>query len=143
MNWITVREFCEQYGISHQCVYKKIKRWGYKLGDHIREEYGKSKLLDEEAVEFFRPKEKNGSDRKNSTDELREALLSCEQMCSENTAEIKALSDEIFEFKKRILRDIQNLRMDMLKTASAGNEQLSFSDNTHGNYAKQSDGKGE
>ena len=93
MKWITVREFCEQYGISHQCVYNKIKRWGYKLGDHIYEEYGKSKLLDEEAVEFFRPKNNNGNDRKNPTDELREALLSYEQMCSENADQIKALSD--------------------------------------------------
>ena len=126
MKWITVREFCEQYGISHQCVYTKIKRWGYKLGDHIREEYGKSKLLDEEAVEFFRPKNKNGSDHKKTTDELRETLLSCEQMCSENAAQIKALSDEIFDFKKRILRELQNLRTDMLKATSTGNEQLSF-----------------
>ena len=94
-------------------------------------------------MEFFRPKNKNGNDRKNPTDELREALLSCEQMCSENTAEMKALSDEVFDFKKRILRELQNLRMDMLKTATIGNEQLSFSDNTHGDNAKQSDRKDE
>ena len=141
MKWITVREFCKQYGISHQCVYKKIGRWGYKLGDHIKEEYGKSKQLDEEAVEYLRPKDRTVSPRKKADEEFRNALLSCERMCSENAGEIKALYDELREFKKRILSELRNVRTDMLRKASAENKQLSFSDNAHSNFSERSVGK--
>lgn len=110
MNWITVKEMSARYGVSRQCIYAKIDRKRYKLGDHIREEYGHDKLLDEDAVELLKPKSKTVIERKKQTDKLKDALMSCEEMCSENAGVIKALSDEFREFKEQILQEISNIR---------------------------------
>ena len=48
---MTVREFCEKYEISHQAVYKKMKKFGNQLDGHI---YKKGCLqLDDYAVSLM------------------------------------------------------------------------------------------
>ena len=132
MKWITVREMSEQYGISHQCIYKKIDCNRHKLGDHIREEYGKPKLLDEVAVEQLRPKNKEVTHRKNDMETVMDSLFSCERMCSENAAEIHALSEEFHLFKEKVLRKLISITMDIQRMSSTRNEQLTFSDDHAG-----------
>ena len=129
MKWITVREMSKKYGISHQCIYKKIDCNRHKLGDHIREEYRRPKLLDEVAVEQMRPKDKAANPRKNESDDLRETLISCEHMCSENAAEIHALSEEFHLFKENVLRKLISITADIQRKSSTCNEQLTFSEN--------------
>ena len=129
MNWITVREMSEQYGISHQCIYKKIDRIGNELSDHIRRDSRRGKLLDEVAVEQLRPKDKPASLRKNISDELREAIISCEHMCSENADETLALSKGFHIFKENVMRKLMSITTAMQRINSADNEQITFSEN--------------
>ena len=50
---MTVREFCEKYKISHQAVYKKMKKFGEQLDGHI---FKKGCLqLDDYAVRLLKP----------------------------------------------------------------------------------------
>ncbi len=132
MKWITVREMSEQYGISHQCIYKKIDCNRHKLGDHIREEYRKPKLLDEVAVEQLRPKNKEITHRKNDMETVMDALNSCERMCSENAGEIHTLSEEFHLFKENVLRKLISITADIQRKSSTCNEQLTFSDDPAG-----------
>ena len=53
---MTVKEFCENYKISHQAVYKKIGRNRDKLKGHIFKSKGKIYELDHTAVEILKPK---------------------------------------------------------------------------------------
>ena len=76
----------------------------------ISEEYGHDKLLDEEAVELLKPKSKTVFERKKETDKIKDALMSCEEMCSENAGVIKALSDEFREFREQVLQEISNIK---------------------------------
>ena len=93
MNWITVTELCEQEGISHQCVYQKLKyaRYG-KLRDHIRESNGEAMLLDEEAVEYLRPKKPTGKLRKDVLAGLEKRLTEVEESNAGKSAEIHDLA---------------------------------------------------
>lgn len=112
MQWITVKEFCEQYGISHQCVYKKLdsSKYYYDLMDHV-EKRGNAKYLDEVAVETLRPKKNGNASHKNENIEvLREQLSACETMCKEQGETITALSDRlsILEEQVRNITDQMN-----------------------------------
>ena len=141
MKWITVREMSKKYGISHQCIYKKIDCNRHKLGDHIREEYRKPKLLDEVAVEQLRPKNKEITHRKNDIETVKDALLTCERMCSENAAEIHALSEEFHLLKKNVLRKLISITADIQRMSSTRNEQLTFSDDHAGIRPEHPDGE--
>ena len=141
MKWITVREMSQKYGISHQCIYKKIDCNRHKLGDHIREEYRKPKLLDEVAVEQLRPKNKEITHRKNDMETVMDSLFSCERMCSENAAEIHALSEEFHLFKENVLRKLISITADIQRMSSTRNEQLTFSDDLAGIRPKHPDGE--
>lgn len=141
MKWITVREMSKKYGISHQCIYKKIDCNRHKLGDHIREEYRKPKLLDEVAVEQLRPKNKEITHRKNDMETVMDSLHSCKRMCSENAAEIHALSEEFHLFKENVLRKLISITADTQRMNSADNEQLTFSDDPAGIRPKHPDGE--
>ena len=141
MKWITVREMSKKYGISHQCIYKKIDCNRHKLGDHIREEYRKPKLLDEVAVEQLRPKNKEVTHRKNDMETVKDELLTCERMCSENAAEIHALSEEFHLFKENVLRKLISITADIQRMSSTRNEQLTFSDDPAGIRPKHPDGE--
>lgn len=128
MKWITVKEMSEQYGISHQCIYKKIDRIGNELTDHIRSDSKRGKLLDEVAVEQLRPKNKTADHHRSIPDELHDALISCEHRCSENADEILALSEEYHCFKDNVMRKIMSITTDIQRIISTENEQLTFSD---------------
>lgn len=93
MNWITVSELCDQEGISHQCVYQKLKyaRYG-KLKDHIKESYGEALLLDEEAVEYLRPKKPTGKFRKDALVGIEKRLTAVEESNAGKNAEIHDLA---------------------------------------------------
>ena len=132
MKWITVREMSKKYGISHQCIYKKIDCNRHKLGDHIREEYGKPKLLDEVTVEQLRPKNKEITHRKNDMETVKDELLTCERMCSENAGKIHTLSEEFHLFKENVLRKLISITADIQRKSSTCNEQLTFSDDHAG-----------
>ena len=141
MKWITVKEMSEQYGISYQCIYKKIDCNRHKLGDHIREKNRKPKLLDEVAVEQLRPKNKEVIHRKNDMETVMDSLLTCERMCSENAAEIHALSEEFHLFKEKVLRKLISITADIQRMSSTRNEQLTFSDDPAGIRPKHPDGE--
>ncbi len=93
MKWITVSELCEQEGISHQCVYQKLKyaRYG-KLRDHIRESYGEPLLLDEEAVAYLRPKKPTGKLRNDALAGIEKRLTDVEESNAGKSAEIHDLA---------------------------------------------------
>ena len=130
MNWITVKEMSEQYGISHQCIYKKIDHIGNELTNHIRRDSKRGKLLDEVAVEQLRPKNKTPYHRRSTSDELRDTFISCEHMCSENADGISALSKEFHLSKENVMRKLMSITADIQRIRSAENEQLTFSDDT-------------
>ena len=139
MKWITVREMSEQYGISHQCIYKKIDRIGNELSDHIRRDSKRGKLLDEVAVEQLRPKNKAPDHRRSTSDELRDTFISCEHMCSENADEIQALSEDFHLFKENILQKTIHLTSAVQRMNSADNEQLTLSENPAGSNTNRAD----
>ena len=109
MQWITIREFCEQYGISHQCVYKKLdsSKYYYDLKDHV-EKRGNAKYLDEVAVEALRPKKIDPVSHKSENIEaLQEQISALEEMCKKQDEIIKSLSDR-FSFLEEQVRNISN-----------------------------------
>ena len=107
MNWITVREFCEQEGISHQCVYQKLKyaRYG-KLREHIKESYGKPMLLDEEAVEYLRPRSPSGNLQKDALAGIEKRLAAVEEALAVKCAETQDLTKRIERLEHTIAMSI-------------------------------------
>jgi hypothetical protein len=53
-------------------------------------------------------------------------------MCSENAAEIHALSEEFHLFKENVLRKLISITADIQRMSSTRNEQLTFSDDPAG-----------
>jgi len=93
------------------------------------------------AVEQLRPKNKEITHRKNDMETVKDALLSCERICSENAAEIHALSDEFNLFKENVLRKLISITMDIQRMSSTGNEHLTFSEKDAGIRPKHPDGE--
>ena len=118
MNWITVREFCEQEGISHQCVYQKLKyaRYG-KLKDHIKEGYEKAMLLDEEAVEYLRPNKPSGNLKKDALAGIEKRLAAVEENLAVKYAETQELTKRIERLEHIIAMSVLSQRNSLSRPA--------------------------
>lgn len=53
---MTINEFCKMYHISHQAVYATIRRHEKELKNHIFQNNNGVKILDDNAVNFLKPK---------------------------------------------------------------------------------------
>ena len=53
---VTINKFCKMYHISHQAVYATIRRHEKELKNHISKNNNGVKILDDNAVNFLKPK---------------------------------------------------------------------------------------
>ncbi|MCU6729064.1 hypothetical protein [Huintestinicola butyrica] len=53
---MTINKFCKMYHISHQAVYATIRRHEKELKNHISKNNNGVKILDDNAVNFLKPK---------------------------------------------------------------------------------------
>ncbi|MCR5167511.1 MAG: hypothetical protein K6C13_09875 [Oscillospiraceae bacterium] len=81
------------------------------------------------AVEQLQPKNKEITHHKNDMETVMDSLLSCERMCSENAAEIHALSEGFHLFKENVLRKLISIPVDIQRISFTSNEHLTFSEN--------------
>ncbi len=118
MNWITVSELCEQEGISHQCVYQKLKyaRYG-ELKDHIKESYGEPMLLDEEAVEYLRPRKPAGNPKKEALTRMGKRLSAVEEAIAGMNTEMQDMKQHIDRLEKAIAMSVLSPRNSLSRPA--------------------------
>ena len=97
---MTVSDFCKQYGISHQAVYKKIERERYgKLDGHVYKFSGEPTEIDDFAAEYLRPKKEKMKETSGDTNALRDEVAACNDMYRECMTAVKSLSAELEKYK--------------------------------------------
>ena len=123
---MTVSEFCKQYGISHQAVYKKIERERYgKLDGHVYKFPGEPTEIDDFAAEYLRPKKEKMKENSGDTNALRDELSAFNDMYRECKTTVKSLSAEFEKYKAGSTKQHIRLVTDMRKYLSDIEEKIS------------------
>lgn len=115
---VSIAEYAKQKQVSYQAVNQQIKRYQKELKGHIHKQ-GKSRFLDDEAVEFLNQKRKE-----NPVTVVQEGRT---ERITELEDQVKVLTARIVELQDRLIQSkdtIEQLQADNIRllTAAAATE---------------------